>query len=198
MGSGHPVARDEALETPFVAEDVGEKHCVLCGEGAVDGVVGTHHRVDSGVDDGLEMWEVHLVQRVVVDDDVDDEAGVLNRVEREVLDACHHIAAQSPCQGRAHLAGQHRVLAVALLCAPPSRMAQQVDAYGARVVRAADAGFPAHRESDALLQLGVPRRRPHDRHRERGGLPDDDSTRSIAEPDARYAEPRNRATGNWA
>ena len=76
--STDPVAGDEAFERPLVAKDVGQKHFVLACEGTIDGVIRTHHRVGARVDDRLEVRQVHLVQRMLIDDDVDLEAGILN------------------------------------------------------------------------------------------------------------------------
>ena len=47
---------------------------VLAGERAIDGVVGAHHRIGARVDDRLEVRQVDLVERMLIDDDVDREA----------------------------------------------------------------------------------------------------------------------------
>ncbi len=162
-----PVADDEALEAPLVAQHVGEQLVALPAPLAVDAVVGRHHRRDALVDDPLEVGEVHLVERDVVDLDVDAEAGVLHRVAGEVLHARHHVALQATGERGTELADVVRILAVGLLRPAPCRVAQQVDAHRAGEVGADRSQLAADRVADALLQIEVPRRAPGHRHRER-------------------------------
>ena len=116
--------------------------------------------------------QVHLVQRDVVDLDVDGEAGVLHRVAGEVLHAGHHVALQAAGERGAELADVVRVLAVGLLGATPGRMAQHVHADGAGEVGADGAQLAPDRVADALLEVGVPGRAAGHRHREAGGVAD--------------------------
>src|ERR1700741_2821048 len=106
--------------------------------------------------------------------------------------------AQSPSQSCAHLAGEHRVFAVTLLCSPPGGMAQEIYADRSRVVGTARTSLTPHGEPDALLKRGVPRRSPHDCHRERGRPSDHDAARAVAEPDAWYTEARYGTAGERA
>ena len=129
------------------------------------------------------------MQRDVVDLDVDGEAGVLHRVAREVLDAGHHVALQTACQGGAELADVVRVLAVGLLCSAPRRVPQHVDAHGAGEVRA--------RRRAAREPMASPTRSSRSgshvapRAIDTGkqvALPDHRATRPVAEPDAGQAD----------
>ena len=138
-----PVARDESREAPLVAEHIRQERSVDVHVLAAHPVVGAHHRVRAGVDDRLEMRQVDLVQRVVVDRHVDLEPLVLHRVQREVLDARHHVRAHAPGQRGAHPAREHGVLAVALLRSTPRGMPQQVHADRGGVVRAPAPRSPA-------------------------------------------------------
>ena len=129
------------------------------------------------------------MQGDVVDLDVDGEARVLHRVAREVLHARHDVALQAAGQGGAELADVMRILAVGLLGPPPRRVAQHVDAHGAGQVGADRAQLATDGVTDALLEVRVPRRAPGHRHREAGRVPDHRASRSVAEPDARQADP---------
>ena len=65
------VRGDVAVPVPLVAQDVGEQRAVLAAPLAVDRVVGAHHAGDAGAGDPAEVREVDLVQRPLVDGDVD-------------------------------------------------------------------------------------------------------------------------------
>ena len=112
-----------------------------------------------------------------------------------MFDARHHVSPQPSSQPGTHSAGEHWVLAVALLGAAPGRMAEQVHADGARVVGPRRTGLHAHSLPDPLFEIGLPRRGAGDRHRERRGVADDDPARAVAEPDTRDAEARQRTPG---
>ena len=184
-----PIADDEAFEAPLVAEHVGEELSALAAPLAVDHVVGRHDRRDAGVDDLLEVREVHLVQRDLVDLDVDLEAGVLHRVAGEVLRAGHDVALQATGEGCAQLADVERVFAVGLLRSAPRRVSEHVDAHGARQRRAGRAQLRTDRFPDSLLEVGVPGRTPGHGDGEAGAVAQHRSARSVGEGDAREAEP---------
>ncbi len=185
------VGDDEAVEAPLVPEDVGQQHPVLPAPRAVDRVVGAHDARGAGVDDRLEVRQVDLVQRRLVDGDVDGEPGVLHAVQGVVLDAGHHVPLRAAGQGRPHRAQQGRFLAVGLLRAAPGRVPQQVDADPAEIVAALGPDLGADHLADAFLELGVPGRAAGHRHRERGGVADHGPARPVGEPDAGDAEPRH-------
>lgn len=63
---GTPVAHDDAFETPFVAQHVGEQPVILGGMHAVDAVVCAHDGPRLGfLDDVLERREVDFAQRTL-------------------------------------------------------------------------------------------------------------------------------------
>jgi hypothetical protein len=150
---------------------VGEQRLVLAAPLAVDRVVGAHHRRDAGVGDAPEVRQVHLVQRSLVDGDVDGEAGVLHRVEREVLHARHHVALQPAVNAAAIAPDVVRVLAVGLLRPAPRRMAEQVHAHRAGVGGAAGPELGADRLADAFLEIGSNSRAAGHADRERRRVP---------------------------
>ncbi len=187
-----PVADHEALESPLVAEHVGEQVTVLAAPLAVDAVVGAHHHGDTFVDDALEVGEVHLVQRHLVDGDVHREAGVLHRVAGEVLDAGHGVALHAPGQGRPHLADVVGVLPVGLLGPAPCRMAEDVHADPAEEVGAHGPQLLTDGLADPLLQLDVPGGAPGHAHREAGGLVDDHPPGAVGEGESGESDPLHR------
>ena len=183
-----PVADDEPLETPLVAEDLGEQAAMITAVHAVHLVVGAHHTGDALVDDPLELREVHLVERDLVDLDVDLEPGVLHRVDREVLHGGHHVALQAPGERGSHLADVVGVLAVRLLRPAPRRVPQDVDAHRPREVGARRTQLASDRVADTFLEIGIPRGTASHRHREAGRVADHDATGPVGERDARQSD----------
>ena len=193
VGAEDPVARHESREAPLVAQHIGEQGAVHVHVLAPDPVVRGHQGVGAGIHGGFEVRQVHLMQRVLVHVHVDLEALVLHRVEREVLHARHHVHAHAPGHGRPHPAGEHRILAVALLRPSPRGVAQQIHAHGRGVVRALGPRLDTDGEADLLLKRRVPGRRARHRDRESGGGPDHHAAGAVAEPDPRDAEARDGA-----
>ena len=193
MGPEHPVARHEPREAPLVAQHVGEQCTIDVHVLAAHPVVGSHHGVGSGIDNCLEMRQINLVQHMLVNRHVDLETLVLHRVQREVLHASHHVRLEATGHGGSHPARQHRILAVALLRAPPRGVAEQVDAHGSGVVRIPRPRLQADRSADALLQRRIPGRGPGHRYREGGRGADHHPPGAIAETDAGDAEPPDRS-----
>jgi hypothetical protein len=66
---------------------------------AVDPVVGAHYGIGTGVDDSSEVWEVDLMERVLIDGYVDKEAGFFDAVECVMLHAGHHLLTNTPRGG---------------------------------------------------------------------------------------------------
>jgi hypothetical protein len=83
--AAHPVGMDEAFELPFIAQNIGQQHAVLPREFAIDLVVGAHHRSNARVEAMLEMRQIDFVQGALVGLHIDLEAGVLHRIQREML-----------------------------------------------------------------------------------------------------------------
>jgi len=124
--------------------------------------------------------QVDLVQRDLVDLDVDGEAGVLHRVAGEVLHAGEDVALQPTGQRCAELTDVVRVLAVGLLGPAPRRVAQEVDAHRAREVRPGRAQLATDGIAHPLLELGVPGGPAGHRHREARVVADEPAPRVIS------------------
>ena len=178
-----PVADDEPLEPPLVAQDVRQQLAVLAAPFTVDAVVGRHHRRHTLVDDPTEVRQVDLVKGDLVDLDVDGETCVLHRVAREVLDARHHVALQPSGQCRAELTDVVRVLAVGFLGSSPRRVAQHVDAHSAGEVGPDRAQLPSHGLADPLFQSRIPGRAAGHRHRETRRIPHHRASWAVDEAD---------------
>ena len=138
------------------------------------------------------------MQRLLVDRDVDAEAGVLHGVQGEVLHAGHGVALHAAREGGAQLADVERVLAVRLLRPTPGRVAQHVHAHAAVEVGADGAQLAADGVADALLEVDVPRRAAGHAHREAGGRADDHAARPVGEVEAGDAEPVDLGRGERA
>ena len=150
-----PVGLHEAVEAPLALENVVQQVAVLTGVDAVHLVVGAHDRADAGVDGALEVRQVDLAQRALVDGDVHAHAGVLDAVQGEVLGAGDHVLLRAADEAGGHGADVDRVLAVGLLRAPPARVAQQVDGRGEQHVVALGAGLGADRLADLSFEIGI-------------------------------------------
>ena len=131
------------------------------------------------------------MQRSLVDLDVDAEAGVLHRVEREVLHARQHVALQSSGERRRHHAHVVRVLAVGLLGPAPGGMTEQVHAHRAGVGGAAGAQLGADRLADAFFQVGIERCAASHADRERRRVTDHAPAWPIGEVDSGNPESRH-------
>ena len=129
VGHRTPVGHHQPVETPLLAQHLGEQPPVLGGVRAVDLVVGAHDRPrPGGGDHVLERGQVDLAQRALVDLGVDAEPVGLLVVGGEVLDAGAHPLALQPLDepGR-DASGQVRVLGDVLEVAPAQRRTLDVD-----------------------------------------------------------------------
>ena len=129
VGHRAPVGHHQPVETPLLAQHLGEQPPVLGGVRAVDLVVGAHDRPrPGGGDHVLERGQVDLAQRALVDLGVDAEPVGLLVVGGEVLDAGAHPLALQPLDepGR-DASGQVRVLGDVLEVAPAQRRTLDVD-----------------------------------------------------------------------
>ncbi len=151
----HPVAHHEPVESPLFLEDRGEEPMVLAAPLAVQRVVGGHHACHPLVHHPLEVRQIDAAEGLGAHPHVDSEARLLDAVTGEVLGAAHHVPLQPPDEGRAHLADVLGVLAVRLLRAPPSRVAEQVEAWGKADVGPVGARLPPYGFTNALLEVVV-------------------------------------------
>ncbi|GAB3111429.1 hypothetical protein GCM10027055_12000 [Janibacter alkaliphilus] len=153
-----PVGDDETVEAPLLAEDLGEQPVVLRGPGAVDLVVGAHHRprVRAG-DDVLEGGQVDLAQGALVDLGADPQAFGLLVVHREVLQrGADPFGLQPADPGGAERPGEQRVLGEVLEVAPAQRRALDVHPGPEDDSHPLRPRLPAERLADPLGQTRVP------------------------------------------
>ena len=183
------IGRDETVEAPLFAQDVGQQHLVLAAVRTVHRVVRTHHTGDATLHDPFEVRQVHLVQRPLVDLHVDAEAGILHRVQGEVLHARHHVLLRPQHQRPSHFADQQWFFAVGLLGSAPPGMSQQVDAHPAVVGAAHAANLGTDCLTDSMLQVGVESRTSGHADGKRRLDTDHASPRAVAELDAGDAQP---------
>jgi len=91
----HPedeIGHHEAPESPALLEDFVEQHGVLAAPLAIHLVVCAHQRARPGLYAGAEVGQVKLVQHPFTHLHVHQEAGAVDRVEGEMLDAGHGVA----------------------------------------------------------------------------------------------------------
>jgi hypothetical protein len=137
------------------------------------------------------VGQVDLAHRALVADDVDLEPRVLHAVQREVLDRRDHVVGLDALrQRRAHLADVVRVLAIGLLCAPPRRVAQQVDADRPRQRAPLRPRLHPHDLADAALQVRVEAGPPRHAAGEASALAPRHAPRPVGEVERRQAQPR--------
>src|SRR5439155_692238 len=141
----------------------------------------------------VRVREKDLAQGPLVDRDVDDEAGILDAVERVVLGVRDHVALCTAHERDPHAAQVDGVLAVGLLRPPPARVAQDVHDRRKDHAAALRAGLGADRLADALLERLVPRRATRHADREAGRVSADGAhaARPVEHPDAGDAQARN-------
>jgi hypothetical protein len=184
----------DTAPVPPVAQDLGEQVPVLARPLAVDRVVGGHDARDALGRHALEVRQVYLVQRSLLDGHVDPEPGVLHRVERIVLGAGHNVPLRPAGQGRAKRAQVQRVVSVGLLHPAPGGVTWQVDARPAEEVPALGPDLGADGLADPLLQRRIPGGALGHRHGKRGPFARDAAARAVHEADPGL--PR-RATSPW-
>ncbi len=135
------------------------------------------------------MGKVDVVKSRLVHGDVHREAGVLHRVAGKMLDAGHRVALHPPREGGAHLPDMMGILAIGLLGAPPSRVAQDVDADAPIKVGAHRPKLEADRLTDALFEVHIPGCPSGHGHGEAGGLVHHDAPGAIGEGESGHAHP---------
>ena len=165
------IAHHKAAKAPAVFEDGGEQLLVLGTPIAIHAVVGGHHRAGPGGHTVAEVGQVELMEHPAAHPDIHQEAGTIDRVEGEMLDAGDGVALQTAAAGRAHGPEQHGILAVGLLGPAPAGVAQQVHTHRRHPVGPKRTGLPGDGLADPLLEVDVPAGAPGDRHRKGGGAP---------------------------
>ena len=165
------IAHHKAAKAPTVFEDGGEQLLVLGTPVAIHAVVGGHHRAGPGGHTVAEVGEIELMEHPAAHPDIHQEAGTIDRVEGEMLDAGDGVALQAAAAGSAHGPEKHGILAVGLLGPAPAGVAQQVHTHRRHPVGTKRAGLPGDGLADPLLQVDVPAGAPGDRHGKGGGAP---------------------------
>ena len=131
---------------------------MLLGIGAVELVIGTHHRPGIGLLDGdLEILEVDLPQRPLADAGVVLRAVGFLAVRREMLDgSAHAIALDAAHIGRRHLSRQHRILREILEVSATEGVAVDVHPGGEQHVHPVLQHLIAHHGRRLLHQGRIP------------------------------------------
>ncbi len=156
---GPAVGDDVAVEAPLLPQDVLEEALARRARLAVDAVVGAHHRVGLALlDEGLERGKVGLPEIALARLHVEGVPLRLGAaVDGEVLGGGDHlevarvVALQALHERDAHARGKEGVLAVGLLAATPSRVAEDVDVRRPEREALVAPPLPARRE---LVVLG--------------------------------------------
>ncbi len=158
VGRRSPVAHDDPVEAPLLAQNLGEQPACVGRVIAVDAVVGGHDHARDAVAQGeLEAAQVHLAQGALVDDRVDHETPVLLIVDGEVLEARTDARALNASHGASSQpAAQQRVFAVVLEVAAAQRVPLDVQARAEHDVDAEGARFAADGFADLVHELLVP------------------------------------------
>ena len=155
----HPedeIGHHEAPESPALLEDFVEQHWVLAAPLAIHLVVGAHQRARPGLYAGAEVGQVKLVQHPFTHLHLHQEAGAVDRVKGEMLDAGHGVALDAAGHCRPQAAEQHRIFAIGFLGPAPAGVAQQIDAHRRQPVGPKTASLAGHGHADPLLQIHVP------------------------------------------
>ena len=191
-----PVARHEPVEAPLVAQHAVEQLLVLAHVLAEGDVVRAHQGADVPLlDGGLERREVDLVQRAVVNVDVDRVAVELLIVEDVMLRLREHrVALDASDRGGHHLAAQVRILAPVLEVPAIGRDARHVHTWAEHHVDALRVSLLAERLAEAPRHRRIPHRSLGDAAREDGRplLQPDHARARVAHVDLRDAELRDR------
>ena len=118
-----PVGDHQALETPLVAQHLGEQPVMLRGVAAIDLVVGTHDRPGlRELHDSFERREIDLTQRPLIDFRADAKSIVLLVVGRIVLQrGTHPLTLGAAHHGSREFAGEPRILGDVLKVPPAQR-----------------------------------------------------------------------------
>ena len=168
---GAPVAHDDALEAPFVAQHVGEQPVILGGMYAIDAVVCAHDGPRLGfLDDVFECREVDFAQRTLRDVGADAQTVGLLVVGGEMLERSAHALGLHACDNANGLmACQIRVFGPVFEAAAAKRVALDVHArtedYGDLLLNA----LFGHGFADLVDEFRVPRAGQARGRREAGG-----------------------------
>jgi len=146
-----PVGHHHAVEAPLVFEDLAEQR-VLAHGGAVDAVVGSHHRPRASLPhDRLEGGQVQLTQGALVDAHIHGMPLGLGVVGDEVLHRRRDPAGLDAAHiGGADPRGQQRILAEALEVAAAVGAAVQVHGRGEQHLDALAPGLGGQETTEAL------------------------------------------------
>ncbi len=137
------------------------------------------------------MGQVDAFEHLLGHAHVHREPRLLDAVAGEVLGAGHGVLLQAASEGRAHLTGMTRVLAIALLRPAPTGMAEQVEAGSSDQVGALRPGFAADGLAHPLFEPVVEGGRPRDGDGEAGGHAHRHTSGAVGESDAVKPQPRD-------
>ena len=184
------IAHHKAGKAPALLEDPCEQVLVLAAPDTVDAVVGAHHRAGAGLHTGTELRQIQLVQHPLAGLHIHQEAGAVDGIEGEMLDAGDRVQLQAARHRRAHGAHMQGVLAIGFLGTSPAWVAQQIDAHRRHPVGTEGSCLQGDGLSDLLLKLGIPAGAPGHRHRKGGGTTvEHHPSRTVHELQVRHWQP---------
>ena len=157
---GEPVGHDQALEPPFVTEEVDEQGGLLGEPPAVQPVVGRHDPEGAALlHRQLEGQQVELAEGALVDHRADRPALELGVVAHEVLHRGEHaVGLDAPHVARGQPPREQWILRVALEVAPGEGVTVEVDRRGEQATTTPVEGLAADQRSELLRQFRVPGR----------------------------------------
>ena len=188
----------DALESPLVAQHVGQHPAVGMGRNAADLVVGGHHHLGVGLlDRRTELRQIHLQQRPLGElCRTHVRAGFRHAVSRHVLQRCEdaigaerqRVTLQAAHLRNSHPAGDVGILAERLLDPSPARIAPQIDDRGQEKLHASCARLARDHGIDPRDERGVPGAGERDGLGEAGGVPRHEAVQAFAVKESRDAE----------
>ena len=168
---GSPIRHHPARKTPIALQDVVQEVIVPAGVGAVDAIIGAHHRAGtSTLECDLKREEIALPHRCFADVGGEHRSAGLLIVERVVLygrddvlvlHAADHGAGERSCE--------QRIFAKVLEVAAVPRVARKIQSRPQKHVEALPPCLVADRGAVTIGELRIPtgRQRERGRHRRR-------------------------------
>ena len=154
---GAIVRNHDALEAPFVFQDIFQEHRITAGGDAVHRVVGTHDAAGSPfLHTGAEGFQIYFPQFPPGSDGGEGIVSSLSVIVYKMFGGGHHAALfQGLHVCHAHAGIQQHVFPVTLLAAAPALVPGDVDYRRIDLPYSHGAKFPGHRLSFAVIEVVV-------------------------------------------
>ena len=153
-----PVAHDDTVKAPLRAENIGQEAFVFGSKGAVDPVIGRHHRAGLAFLYGcFKRFQINLPHCSFVDNRISDKTEVFLIVECKVLDAGTHAhGLYAAHERRAELSCKERVFAVIFKISAAKRVALDVQSGAEKHMHPVIPAFLADCPPDLFGIFGIP------------------------------------------